>query len=145
MAKRQDLDLEATIPYPPEVMDERTTRVLDTALFQYMARQLWEMRQLQEAERREGEVMQRTFEDVTTGTTYNIRKNEGVNFFIADIFNEGPNTAYVRVNHRMSEEITLWAGQGIVLNHEKAKKKLSWLRFRCESDEMATIRVIGQY
>ncbi len=141
----EKFDLEATVPYSPEVMGERTTRVLDTALFQYMARQLWEMRQHMEAEQREGEVMQRTFDDVTTGTTYDIRKNEGINFFIADIFNEGPNTAYIRINHRMTEEITLWAGQGIVLNHEKAKRKLSWLRFRCDDDETAVIRVIGQY
>jgi predicted transcriptional regulator len=139
-------DLEATIPYPSQVMDERTTRILDTAIFQYIARQLWELRQLLEAERREGEVTERRFEDITSaGKSYGIRKNLGVEFSIADVFNEGPNTVFVRVNSKQAEELTLWAGQGIVLNHEKAKKKLTWLHFRCGGDETATVRVIGQF
>lgn len=101
---------------------------------------------LLEAERSEGEV---TRKDISvTGDSpveYDIRRDEGVEFFLADIYNDGPNTVYIRIDRRTGKEVTLRNNEGVHIDRTKAKTKLHWLYFRTDSGENAEVRVIGQW
>lgn len=101
---------------------------------------------LLEAERSEGEV---TRKDISvTGDSpveYDIRRDEGVEFFMADIYNDGPNTAHIRVDRRTGKEVTLRNNEGVHIDRTKSRKRLHWLYFRTASGETAEVRVIGQW
>lgn len=137
--------LEETVPYSPGMMDERTTSILDTAIFQYIARQLWEVRQMLEAERSEGKLAPETIDVTETGEEYDAKKVLGVEFFTADLFNDGPNTVYIRVNQRQAKQVTLNNGESLTLDFTKSKRKIHWLYFRCDTGETASVRVVGKY
>lgn len=111
-----------------------------------IAGRLSDMQEMLEAERSEGEV---TKKDISvTGALpieYDIRRDEGVEFLTADIYNDGPNTVYILVDNRMGKEIIIEFNHGIRIDRIKAKKKLHWLYFRCNSGENAEVHVIGQW
>ena len=126
-------------------MDERTTRILDTALLQYIARQLWEVRQLLEAERSEGEISFKTVSVTDAGEEYDIKKTLGVEFLTVDLLNTGPDTVYIRVNKRLAEEIIRNSGDSISIDFEKSREKIAKLYFRCDTGETASVWVMGKY
>ena len=111
-----------------------------------IAGRLSDVHEMLEAERSEGEVTKKDI-SVVGGSPieYDIRRDIGVPFLVADIYNKGPNDVYVLVDRSMGKEIILSDDEGIHIDRTKSRRKLHWLYFRCASGEQASVRVIGQW
>lgn len=107
---------------------------------------LSDIQEVLEVERSKGEIRRRDI-SVAGGAPieYDIRRDEATSFFVADIYNDGPNTVYVSVDRHIGNEIVIRDDEGIRIDRTKAQNKLRWLYFRCADGERASIRVIGQW
>lgn len=62
----------------------------------------------------------------------------------ASFYNDGPNTVYIAINgfFKWSE---IKKGESLVLDFQKADKRITLVHHKCDAGETASVRVVGKY
>lgn len=63
----------------------------------------------------------------------------------ASFFNDGPNTAYIAINHFFAKWIELGNGESTNINFAKSDKRIRFINYKCDAGKTASVRVVGKY